>query len=268
LKAANAESRSIYFDLQAGWGVSKHLGGGAATRELASLCSIDAASDVLVAGCGNGFSACALAQSFGCRVIGIDINPAMVEQSAQHAQRLGLTERVAFRDADARALPFPEGQFDVVFSESVNSFIPEPTVALREYSRVLAEAGRVGINECVWLEPPPPGLARYMKRVMGARFLVAGDAWETLLGEAGFMSPTASIHRMTLMGQWKSEMEQLDARQVLRAWLTLPWTIAKDAESRRWLLSTLAAPPAAMRLLRYFGYGLFTATKPPRRTGP
>lgn len=266
MESESNESRSVYFDLQAGWGITKHIGGGAATRELASLCSIDCSSRVLVIGCGNGFSACTLARDLGCRLVGIDISPAMVERSTQRAQKMGLTETVSFREADATRLPFDTGQFDVVFSESVNAFVPEPATALREYLRVLAEGGRVGINECVWLVPPPSSLERYMERTMDARFLNADGGWDTLLREAGFEAPTTSIRKMSPVQQWKSELDQIDAGEMVRAWLSLPWTVLTDATTRRWVLSTLAAPPGALRLFHYFGYGLFTATKPAGRS--
>jgi len=261
LEADSKEPRSVYFDLQAGWGVSKHIGGAAATRELASFCSIDGSSNVLVAGCGNGFSACMLARELGCKVVGVDINPAMVERSIQRARKMGLAKRTAFTEADATALPFVEEQFDVVFSESVNSFMLSPVSALREYRRVLVEGGRLGFNECVWLSPPPAGLKRYMERVTGARFLGMHDGWDALLWEAGFESPSVSIRRMSIVRQWQSEGEQLDAADVARAWLGLPRAIFTNADSRRWMLSTLAMPPSIVRLFHYFGYGLFTATK-------
>ena len=268
MEAESSEARSVYFDLQAGWGITKHIGGGAATRELASLCSIDSSSRVLVIGCGNGFSACTLARDFGCHLAGIDINPAMVDRATQRARKMELTETVIFQEADATRLPFDEGRFDVVFSESVNAFIPAPLSALREYCRVLAEGGRVGINECVWLVPPPASLERYMGRIMGARFLNADGGWDTLLRQAGFEAPTASIRKMSPVQQWKSELDQIDAGEMVRAWLSLPWTILTDATARRWVLSTLAAPPGALRLFHYFGHGLFTAMKPTDRSAP
>jgi len=201
-----------------------------------------------------------LAQEYGCRVVGIDINPAMVAKSTERAHKMGLAEKTTFGEASATALPFDVGQFDIVFSESVNSFIPGPVRALEEYLRVLSLGGRVGINECVWLTPPPEGLRRYMERVTGANFL-NGEDWELLLRQAGFESGTASIHRTSTVRQWSSETEQLDVADVARAWLTLPWTVFTNADSRRWVLSTLAMPPSIMRLFHYFGYGLFSATK-------
>ena len=260
LEANNRASRSVYFDLQAGWGITKHIGGAVATRELARLCRIDDSTEVLIAGCGNGFSACMLAKEYGCRVVGIDINPAMVAKSTERARKMGLAGKTMFGEASATALPFDVGQFDIVFSESVNSFIPEPVRALEEYLRVLALGGRVGINECVWLAPPPEGLRRYMERVTGALFL-NGDSWESLLREAGFESLTASIHQTSTLRQWSSETEQLDLADVAHAWLTLPWAVLTNADSRRWVLSTLAMPASITRLFHYFGYGLFSATK-------
>jgi SAM-dependent methyltransferase len=173
-----------------------------------------------------------------------------------------LTDRVTFSEADATRLPFDEGRFDVVFSESVNAFIANPNAALREYFRVLVAEGRVGLNECVWLMPPPSSLERYMERIMGARFLNANGDWERLLRQAGFAEPTASIRRTSPIQQWMSELDQIDAGEMMHAWFSLPWAILTDATMRRWVLSVLAAPLGTLRLFHYFGYGLFTATKP------
>jgi len=49
LEADNRASHSVYFDLQAGWGITKHIGGSTATRKLARLCRVDESSNVLIA---------------------------------------------------------------------------------------------------------------------------------------------------------------------------------------------------------------------------
>lgn len=57
----NSFSRSsLYFELQASWGLTKHMGGYNGTRELAEACQIGRGSYVLDVGCGVGITACFL----------------------------------------------------------------------------------------------------------------------------------------------------------------------------------------------------------------
>ena len=159
------EPEISYFGLQAHIGTTKHMGGMETTRELISLCGIAEDSVVLELGCGVGATACYLAQEIGCRVVGVDIREAMVRQSEERAQRVGVTDRVAFRVADARDLPFEDCSFDAVIAESVGTFIAEKQRVVDEGARVTRGCGMVGFNEEIWLKPPPPALAEEIKFV-------------------------------------------------------------------------------------------------------
>ena len=121
---------SSYFELQAYWGTTNHLGGLKATNELVQLCNIDTNSYVLVIGCGTGKSAVYLVRKYGCRVVGIDISERMVELSKRRASKNGVEDRVEFKVADAKALPFPDALFDGVICESVNVFIDDKSKAI------------------------------------------------------------------------------------------------------------------------------------------
>src|SRR5512139_2392609 len=102
------ESTSLYFDLQADFGITKHMGGLDATRELAELCHIQEGSYVLEVGCGIGVSACFLAKEYGCRIMAVDISDKMVARAAARARKRGLESRLEFRVADAQQLPFED----------------------------------------------------------------------------------------------------------------------------------------------------------------
>ena len=78
-----------YFDMQAKMGHTKHLGGRKATDDLAALCQIGAGQTILNVGSGSGISAAYLAQTYGCKVEGIDILPGMVES----AKKMGTRKR-------------------------------------------------------------------------------------------------------------------------------------------------------------------------------
>ena len=134
-------SADVYFDLQANWGVTKHLGDRQSTRELAAQCEVNRESYILIVGCGVGVSACYLSELHGCRVMGIDISQAMVDRSIERAKKMEIQHRVQFQQADAQGLPFEDSVFDVVLCESVNAFIPDQKKAVSQYVRVVKPGG-------------------------------------------------------------------------------------------------------------------------------
>jgi cyclopropane fatty-acyl-phospholipid synthase-like methyltransferase len=71
-------------------------------------------SRVLDIGCGLGGPARYLANSYGCRVDGIDLTPELIETGQVLTERCGLSGRVVLRIGDALDLPYPDEAFDVV----------------------------------------------------------------------------------------------------------------------------------------------------------
>ena len=148
-------SEMSYFQIQAYMGTTKHMGGLETTRELIVRCGIEEETYVLDVGCGAGATACYLASTYCCRVVGVDVMEEMVELSRARAEREGVSERTTFRVADARQLPFDDASFDVVLCESVATFVVEKEQVVGELARVTREGGCVGLNEDVWLQTPP-----------------------------------------------------------------------------------------------------------------
>ncbi|MCX6010147.1 MAG: class I SAM-dependent methyltransferase, partial [Chloroflexi bacterium] len=138
-----SELENSYFEVQAYWGMTKHMGGLKATEQLVELCHINQDKYVLVVGCGVGVTPCYLAKRYGCRVVGVDLSEKMVDRSKEGAKRKGVENRVEFRIADAQNLPFEDVTFDAVICESVNAFIENKPRALSEYVRVIKPGGYV-----------------------------------------------------------------------------------------------------------------------------
>jgi len=101
-----SQQKLAYLEFQADMGVTKHLGGSNATKELVELCHVDKDKYVLDVGCGIGTTACLLAKRYGCRAVGVDIYEKMIELSRKRAKEEGVEERVEFKVADAQKLSF------------------------------------------------------------------------------------------------------------------------------------------------------------------
>lgn len=129
---------------------------------------------VLDVACGTGNLAMVAAKQ-GCLVNGIDIASNLLVQARGRAAAAGLT--IAFEEADAEAMPFPDGYFDLAVSMFGVMFTPQPDVAAAELWRVTKPGGRVSLAN--WtpegfigkmfgvfkahLPPPPPGLSSPME---------------------------------------------------------------------------------------------------------
>ena len=256
-----SELENPYFELQASWGMTKHIGGLKATRELVELCHINKGKYVLVVGCGVGVTPCYLAKSYGCRVVGVDLSERMVVRSKERAKREGIEDGVEFRVADAQNLPFEDALFDAVICESVNAFIEDKQRAASEYVRVITPGGYVGLNECTWIKAPPPELAKYLSRILGAEFPACNNGWKELLEGSGLRETLARIYKTNALSQWLNEVRQLEFLDFLRAWYRFLFLLIKSPACRRFAKETLTMPRSISRIFKYFGYGIYVGRK-------
>jgi ubiquinone/menaquinone biosynthesis C-methylase UbiE len=110
-------------------------------------------------GCGTGiFTEIILDKASPRSLAAVDPSAAQIE----HARKTPAGQRVRFEVADAQALPFADGSFDVVASSLVLNFIPDPAKAVRE-----------------------------MRRVAGPKAVVAGFVWDFAAG----LNPNWPIRR-------------------------------------------------------------------------
>lgn len=110
-----------------------------------SLCEavdLRAGERVLDVAAGNGNATLAAARRFA-EVTSTDYVPALLENGRARAvaERLPVT----FREADAEALPFLDGTFDVVLSTFGVMFTPDQPRAAAEMARVCRPGGRIGL---------------------------------------------------------------------------------------------------------------------------
>jgi ubiquinone/menaquinone biosynthesis C-methylase UbiE len=126
---------------------------------LAESVDIRAGEAVLDVAAGNGNATLAAARRFA-RVTSTDYVPQLLDKGAARAKAEGLD--VKFQTADAEALPFANGSFDVALSTFGVMFAPNAPVAASELVRVVRDGGRIGLVS--WT---PSGFLGDLFRVVG-----------------------------------------------------------------------------------------------------
>ncbi|USS40646.1 class I SAM-dependent methyltransferase [Thermococcus aggregans] len=182
-----------------------HPGGLEITKELAELCGVNEKSKVLDVACGTGESACFLAETFGCEVVGVDASPIMIEKAKKKAKERGLEGKTTFILADAHKLPFPDNTFDVVISECTLCLLNKE-VALREMVRVVKPNGRVGIHDVAWKENTPKELKLKLKEIEGEEPETI-EGWKRLFEKVGLVDIVV-VDKSHLIPEWMREIEE------------------------------------------------------------
>jgi len=100
---------------------------------------------VLDVGCGRGAALLPLGRAAGPtgRVLGIDLAPQMVERTARDVRGM---PHVEVRIADASDPGLLPSSYDVVASSLVLFFLPDPGAAVRAWTELLVEGGRLGVT--------------------------------------------------------------------------------------------------------------------------
>jgi ubiquinone/menaquinone biosynthesis C-methylase UbiE len=98
--------------------------------------------DILDLGTGTALIPIELCKRFqNCRIMAADAAVSMLELARYNVEVNSLTERIELAHVDAKRLPFADGMFDVVMSNSIIHHIPEPIHVLREAVRVTKPGG-------------------------------------------------------------------------------------------------------------------------------
>jgi ubiquinone/menaquinone biosynthesis C-methylase UbiE len=117
-------------------------------------------SKILDLGCGTGFLSLLLAQR-GYRVTGIDLSASMRSEARLKADRMGLN--ITLKHGDAEAPDFVSESFAVVISRHLVWTLPNPSLALLAWKRVLKPGGQVIIIDGVWI---PRNLSGRIRRFL------------------------------------------------------------------------------------------------------
>jgi ubiquinone/menaquinone biosynthesis C-methylase UbiE len=264
-ETANRESPSkfSYLDLLASIGSAKHIGGKGATDILLNEANIKPGSLVLDVGCGMGKTSCKLAGEKGCRVIGLDLMPQMINMSRARAREQGVSDKTNFIRCDAKSLPFKTEAFDAIVIESVTVFTEAVEKAIEEYYRIVKKGGSVCDNEvCVTRDALGKMDDRLddLKSVFTAfgsttdKGLLTFEDWKELF-EARFGNVKASHHLIDMQVEMETRRE--DGFKSFVAGIKTMWLYATNAEAKK----IMDEGRKMYSFQGEFGYGLFISRK-------
>ena len=111
-------------------------------EDLCEAMDLRSGQRVLDVAAGNGNVSLAAARRW-CEVTATDYVPELLQRAGERAAAERLDIR--FREADAEALPFPDGAFDAVVSTFGVMFTPDQERAAAEMARVCRAGGRIGL---------------------------------------------------------------------------------------------------------------------------
>jgi ubiquinone/menaquinone biosynthesis C-methylase UbiE len=173
---------------------------------------------VLDVGTGPGYVAIEVArllQGTGSQVVGMDLSGPMLALAAGNAASVGLNGVLTWRAGDAKAMPFDDGEFDLIVCNDSLHHWEDPQPVFDEIARVLKPGGKCLVRDSKRLQK---WTARLFARLIG--WLIPADFrghyWNSIQS-----SYTAEELRAVL------ERSRLQGWQIVEGFMDL--TVVKEA---------------------------------------
>src|SRR5215469_10896868 len=154
--------------------------------ELADVIAQNLQSAGLDIGSGLGGPARMLAETYGCRVTGIDLTEAFCDAATAMSDWVGLSNYVSFRQGDATKLPFADKQFDAAMTIHVAMNIAAKDKMYAEARRVLRPGGIFAVYDALQGEGGEVLYPVPWAREPSISHLATSDQMSSLLIGAGF----------------------------------------------------------------------------------
>lgn len=163
-----------------------HTRGMIATREQAEAAAPSEGMHILDVGCGVGGPARYLAETYSCRVTGVDLTAEYVEVATMLSARTGMSDATEFRQANALDLPFDDGTFDMAWCQNVSMNIEDMDRFYGEVFRVLKPGARFVSADVTAGDGRIPDYPLPWAREPSISFVSSQDELKAALKKAGF----------------------------------------------------------------------------------
>jgi len=112
-------------------------------RFLVTRVDVRPTDTVLDVATGTAAVALELVRQKDCFVVGVDRTPEMLDEGRRRVALAAATRKVSLQEADARSLPFDDGQFDALTFTYLLRYIDDPRATLAELARVVKPGGSI-----------------------------------------------------------------------------------------------------------------------------
>jgi SAM-dependent methyltransferase len=225
--------------------------------QIAELVESESETHVLDIACGSGGPSLDIAARTGCRLTGLDVEPAGIHEARGRAAALGLQDRVKFEVADCgAALPQENEAYDVVVCIDAVLHLRDRQAAFSEWFRVLRPGGRLLMTDAAVLTGNISKTEIDIRASQGEFVLVPLGFNERALEQVGFgllerKDQTASTAEIAgkLLGARKARAIALQAEEGTewfdhrQAFLSITETLSRTGRLSRFLY-VAERPPA------------------------
>lgn len=206
-------------------------------EESLKVAGVTSVKNMVDVGCGIGGSSRYIGRKFGCTSRGITLSPKQAARANALSAAQGFGDRLSFGVGDALAMPFDDGQFDLVWSMESGEHMPDKRKFVSELARVCAPGGNVIV--VTWChrvlrpgESLTPDEAALLDRICEAYYLPAWCSvadYQKLFEEHGLEDIQTRDWSEEVSPFWGAVIATALTSQGLAGLLKAGWTTIKGA---------------------------------------
>ena len=138
---------------------------------------------VLDVATGTGAIARALVRRYGCRVVGVDQSPQMLEGARERIAKAGLADRIELQLGSAETTSFEEASFDALTTGYLLRYLDDPLATMTQLLRLIRPGAPFALLD--FAVPPNPAARQLWNVYTGVGLPVLGRLVSPGWGDVG-----------------------------------------------------------------------------------